>query len=100
MSRITPGKWEVYIVTMPTLENGWCSEIDIIDHHGRTLAEIRDWGEQKANAQAMAALPELVETLEFFMLIYGNTGYSVTRENAKLAYDKGKKVLNKVEGKE
>ena len=43
---------------------------------------------------------ELVEALELFMFACGNTGYSMTREVAKLAYDKGKQALAKVEGKE
>lgn len=47
-------------------------------------------------AKLFAAAPDLLEALQFYMAICGNTAYSVTRESAMEAYAIGSAAIEKI----
>lgn len=51
-----------------------------------------------ANAHLIAAAPELLQALAFYVQICGNTCYSVTRETAQEMYNQGAAALKKALG--
>lgn len=98
-SKHTPGPWKAY-----KLDGEWFIEGgdgDIADVGFKT-----EDGEEadldalfEANAHLMAAAPELLEALAFYVRICGNTAHSVTRETALEMYTKGNAALEKALGK-
>lgn len=53
-----------------------------------------DW----ANASLIAAAPDLLEALAFYVAICGNTAHSITRESAQEAHAKATAALKKARG--
>lgn len=74
----------------------------IIGPNGEKIAQVGVDGDftcgvfkDVANAHLLAASYELAQALSFYVSIFGNTGYQVTRESAKEAYDMGMAALKK-----
>lgn len=51
--------------------------------------------EENANVRLIAAAPDLLEALQFYVSICGNTGHSISRETAEEMYEMGTAAINK-----
>jgi len=79
------------------LDNDAIAQVYNVSMH-RHIEDVKD-DEGIDNAYLIAAAPELLEALEFYTAICGNTCYSVTRETAKEMYDLARNAINKASGK-
>ena len=52
----------------------------------------------RANARLIAAAPELLQSLLFYVTIYGNTGAMVDRQSANEAYNLAQAAIAKATG--
>lgn len=94
MSKMTPGKWEVVLDTGLVRESQNYREIAHCKYGTKK--------ERHANAQAIAALPELVEAAEQALAWINSqilTANEIT-DHDRLVYRELEQVLNKIEGKE
>ena len=84
-----------------TVKKGVIGHNLIIDENGDTIASTwaKTVSEREESARLMAASPDLMEALRFYVLICGNTAYSTTRESAMEAYEMANKAIAKAEGR-
>ena len=54
-------------------------------------------GEEIGRRESAVKIAKLREALSLYITFCGNTGYSLTRESAKLAYDTAQAALNDTE---
>ena len=92
MNKMTPGPWHIQ-----RYRNRHNIHIETTGFIGTKIARIEQREEQLANAQAIAALPELVEALEGFVFLERT---NMTKKQVQLRIDIAKQALAKVEGKE
>lgn len=84
----TPGPWKVRAAT-------FCED-------GVPSYEVVMPGKPQMNAvdaRLIAAAPDLLAALRFYMMMCGNTCYAVSPETAKEMHAMGKAAVDKVEGK-